>query len=212
MLDTERIAQQAGMAACADHGFNMTIEIAMQLLGRNSRDADIFLSQQFGPTFDAAAVRERFKARYEEALFSNGIPVKAGLHTMLDWLESIPLPKAVATSTRHDMARKKLESVNVLHRFPHVIGGDQVVNGKPAPDIFLEAASRLGVQPKHCVVLEDSEAGVRAALAAGMTPIMIPDLKPPTTELLSHGITVCPSLEAAARHLAAKGGFKAPLI
>ncbi|MCB6185231.1 HAD family phosphatase [Leeia sp. TBRC 13508] len=208
MLDTEVIAQKAGMAACADFGFNMTLEIAMQLLGRNSRDADVFLSATFGPTFDAAKVRERFKARYEEALFTSGIPVKPGLHEMLDWLEGVPLPKAVATSTRHDMACKKLESVNVLHRFPHLVGGDQVKNGKPSPDIFLEAAARLSVNPAECIVLEDSEAGVRAALAAGMMPIMIPDLKAPTEELLSHGITVCPNLSAAVRHIAASGGFK----
>ncbi len=205
MLDTERIAAVAGIQACADFGFTMTAEIQLQLIGRNSRDSDVFLSSHFGPTFDAAAVRERFRIRYEEQLFGKGgVPVKDGLYEMLDWLESLPLPKAVATSTRHDIALKKLEHAKVVHRFPHIVGGDQVARGKPEPDIFLEAARRLGVEPTGCVVLEDSEPGVRAALAAGMTPIMIPDIKPPTAELLALGITVCASLMAAQQHLAAR--------
>ncbi|NLR76938.1 HAD family hydrolase [Leeia aquatica] len=204
MLDTERIAQQAGMDACADHGYVMDRSLAMQLVGRNSRDTDQILAAHFGSGFDPLAVRERFKARYEAALFDGGLQTKPGLFELLDWLQRLNMPRAVATSTRHDMALRKLAHAGVQRYFEHVIGGDQVSRGKPEPDIFLAAAERLGVEPAHCVVLEDSEPGVQAALAAGMTPLMVPDLKAPSSALLAHGITVCNSLHAVMRHLSAR--------
>ena len=86
-------------------------------------------------------------------------------------------PRAVATSTRRERARAKLARRGLLARFAALVGGDEVARGKPAPDIFLLAAARLGVAPADCVVLEDSEPGVRGALAAGMMPIMVPDLR-----------------------------------
>jgi beta-phosphoglucomutase-like phosphatase (HAD superfamily) len=75
-----------------------------------------------------------------------------------------------------------------------------VKRGKPAPDIYVEAARRLGANVASCVALEDSEPGIRAALAAGMTPIMVPDLHPPSPELLSLDIAVLPSLHEVLRH------------
>jgi beta-phosphoglucomutase-like phosphatase (HAD superfamily) len=70
------------------------------------------------------------------------------------------------------------------------VGGDEIQKGKPAPDIFLAAANRLHVPAERCIVLEDSEVGVQAAQDAGMLPIMIPDLKPPSEKsvLLAHKI------------------------
>jgi beta-phosphoglucomutase-like phosphatase (HAD superfamily) len=86
--------------------------------------------------------------------------------------------RAVATSTRTGLAERKLARVGVLDRFDAVVGGDQVRNGKPAPDIYLRAAERLERGPDECIVLEDSRNGVRAASAAGMTVILVPDLCP----------------------------------
>ena len=66
-----------------------------------------------------------------------------------------------------------------------MIAGDQVQRGKPAPDIFLAATAQLGVLPEGCLVLEDSDAGIQAAYEAGMTPVMIPDMKPPSEKSLA---------------------------
>jgi beta-phosphoglucomutase-like phosphatase (HAD superfamily) len=78
--------------------------------------------------------------------------------------------------------------------FDFIVCGDEVANGKPAPDIYLAAALGLKASPTECLVLEDSEAGIRAAYAAGMTPVMIPDLKQPSPETRALAYRVLPSL------------------
>jgi beta-phosphoglucomutase-like phosphatase (HAD superfamily) len=87
-----------------------------------------------------------------------------------------------------------LQAAGLRQRLDAIVGGDEVPRGKPAPDIFLVAASHLGVPAAHCLVLEDSEAGVQAARTAGMTPILVPDLKPPTPAAQKLAHRVVPSL------------------
>ena len=109
----------------------------------------------------------------------------------------------MATSTRRDRARAKLAHTALLPRFHEVVGGDEVARGKPAPDIYVEAARRLGASAATCLALEDSEPGVRAALAAGMTPIMVPDMHPPSADSSRSISSCCPSLHDVLAHLAA---------
>ena len=140
---------------------------------------------------------------YDAIVEREGIALKPGLLDLLDWLEARRIPKAVATSTRRDRAQAKLARTALLSRFVALVGGDEVARGKPAPDIFLAAAARLGEAAQHCVVLEDSEPGVRAALAAGMTPIMVPDLHAPSADLVALEPLILESLAEVPAHLAA---------
>src|SRR4029453_17565433 len=91
-----------------------------------------------------------------------------------------------------------------LIRFPRLGGGDGGGDGKPAPDFFLLAAARLDIEPVHCIVLEDSEPGVRGAINAGMIPIVVPDMLAPPPDLLACKLLVLPSLINAHPHLAAR--------
>jgi beta-phosphoglucomutase-like phosphatase (HAD superfamily) len=91
----------------------------------------------------------------------------------------------------------------LLHRFDATVCGDEVVKGKPAPDIFLRAARLVQTDPASCVVLEDSFAGIRAAHAAGMIPVMVPDLKQPDAEIRALAYRVVPDLDGAQRVIAA---------
>jgi len=131
-----------------------------------------------------------------------GVAQKAGLRELLDWLEQSDVVRAVATSTRRDRAEAQLTQQGLLQRFATLVGGNEVERGKPEPDIFLLAATRLSVAPEDCVVLEDSEPGMRAALAAGMMPIMVPDLHAPSPDLLASAPLVLPSLHEVRVHLA----------
>ena len=117
--------------------------------------------------------------------------------------KALAIPRAVATSTRRDRARSKLARASLLPRFHAIVGGDDVARGKPAPDIYVEAARRLGASAARCLALEDSEPGVRSALAAGMTPIMVPDMHPPSADLIALDLVVLPSLHDVLAHLAA---------
>jgi beta-phosphoglucomutase-like phosphatase (HAD superfamily) len=102
----------------------------------------------------------------------------------------------VATSTRQPRAQQRLAQAGLLGFFAVVVAGDEVENGKPAPDIYLEAARRLGIDPARSFALEDSHAGVRAAHAAGLKVIMVPDLLPATEEIEKLTHRVVPSLDA----------------
>ena len=180
MLDTERLALKAWQLAGVDFGFPISEDIFITMVGRNRRDSDRILVEVFGSDFPVDAVRKRRRAYVDGWIDEGKLSIKSGLLELLGFLDKISMPKAVATSTGYKRATHKLSLVNLLERFPIVIAGDQVEKGKPAPDIFLAAALRLEVAPKHCLVLEDSDAGIQAAYDAGMTPVMIPDMKPPS--------------------------------
>ena len=104
---------------------------------------------------------------------------------------------AVATSTESDDAAFTLRSAGLDARFRVIVTGDQVAHGKPAPDIYLEAARRLQMAPAQCVALEDSEAGIVAARRAGMVPLLIPDGVPPSPAAANAAFRVLPSLTEA---------------
>jgi HAD superfamily hydrolase (TIGR01509 family) len=148
------------------------------------------------------ALLQETQVRYD-AHVEAGLPLKPGVLELLALLQSRGLPRAVVTSTRRDRALQKLTRCGLLSYFDAVVTGSDVAHPKPAPDIYLLAASTLSVAPGECVVLEDSAAGVRAALAAGMTPIQVPDLVHPDESTRALGHRVVDSLMHAQALIAA---------
>jgi len=203
MLDTERLAPRAWVDAAASMRVEFDMALTKPMVGRNFRDCQAIVDAHYGPAYPTAALMQAWHVAYDAIVAREGIIVKAGLVALLDWLDAQGIAKAVATSTRRDRAQAKLAQTALLPRFATLVGGDEVVRGKPAPDIFLEAASRLKQPATGCIVLEDSEPGVRAALAAGMTPIMVPDLHLPSAALLAMQPLVVASLEDVPSRLAA---------
>ncbi len=202
MLDTERLAPRAWVDAAASLRVEFDLALTTPMIGRNFRDCQAIVAGHYGPDYPTAALMQAWHEAYDAIVANEGIGVKAGLWELLDWLDGQGIPKAVATSTRRDRAQAKLAQTALLPRFATLVGGDEVTRGKPAPDIFLEAALRLGEPAAGCFVLEDSEPGVRAALAAGMTPIMVPDLHLPSAALLDLRPLVLASLEELPARLA----------
>ena len=123
-------------------------------------------------------------AEYEkDYIQQHGIPLKKGIVEFLTFLEAADIPKGVGTTTSFNKAMENLEITGLKRFFNHMVAGDQVKNRKPAPDTFQNLGVKLGNPPENCLVLEDSEPGIRAAHAAGMFPVMIPDMKQPSDEL-----------------------------
>jgi HAD superfamily hydrolase (TIGR01509 family) len=183
MLDTERIAERAWTMAMAERGYLYTSEINLKVIGRTLVDTKLIFGEVFGAGLPFDEIYQR-KLRYSNHIISQeGIPIKPGLVDLLAELKIRGYQVAVGSSTERETLIKKLSLVGLIDQFGVIVCGDEVESGKPAPDIFLEAARRLGVSPQACVVLEDSENGIKAAHAAGMVPIMVPDLKPPTEEM-----------------------------
>ncbi len=203
LLDTERIALALLAECAAALGLPWSEAAGLGMVGRNERDSDLWLAEFFGPNYPVAPLRERFNQRYRLRIEAAPLPRKDGVDELLEWLASKRLPCAVATSTGEALARHKLAGAGLIGHFRAIVGGDQVACGKPAPDIYQAAARALGVAPAAALALEDSDAGVAAAQAAGCAVIMVPDVRPPAAATLATGLPVLPSLHAVRERLAA---------
>jgi HAD superfamily hydrolase (TIGR01509 family) len=202
MLDTEPLAARAWSDAAARLGIAFDHAITRRLIGRNFPDCVALIRGHHGAGYPVDALMDAWHGAYDAIVAREGIALKAGLLGLLAWLEAEGIPRAVATSTRRNRAQAKLEHTAIGERFGALVGGDEIARGKPAPDIFLAAAARLGVEATHCVVLEDSEPGIRGALAASMAAILVPDGEPPSAEVVALGPLVLPSLHEVRAHLA----------
>jgi HAD superfamily hydrolase (TIGR01509 family) len=194
MLDTEPHAAQAWTDAAELLGMDFDRDVTTRLVGHNSPDCITMIRAHHGPDYPVEKLLEAWHGAYEAIIEREGIRVKPGLLDLLAWLEAERIPAAVATSTRRHRAQDKLERTHIAGRFAALVGGDEVARGKPAPDIYLEAAARLNIAAGSCLALEDSEPGMTAALAAGMTAIMVPDIGRPSPALLAREPLVLPSL------------------
>jgi HAD superfamily hydrolase (TIGR01509 family) len=196
MFDTERLARDAWRRAMAERGYALDDEVYLTAVGRTVEGACRAFVDAFGPGLPIADI-ESAKARYLSEMLEPAPPLKDGLLPLLDGLEARGLPMAVASATARAEVERRLAAVGLLVRFGAVVGGDEVARGKPAPDLFLLAAERLGASPAECLVFEDSEAGVTAAAAAGMAVVMVPDLVEPSSSARALARAVLPSLEDA---------------
>ena len=203
LLDTERMALRCWSAAAAALGVGFDPALIPAMIGRNAQDSRQFVLAHYGASYPVDALMLESRSQFDAIIEREGIAVKPGLLALLEWLDTLGIPRVVATSTRHERAKVHLARCALLSRFHALVGGDEVAHGKPAPDIFLLAAARLDANPAECIVLEDSEHGIRGALAAGMIPIMVPDMLAPSDDLLACEPLVLPSLAEVHMHLAA---------
>ncbi len=183
MLDTERLTVKAWDQIGEDLGVGPFGYLVPSLLGRNRAANQATMQEKFhgNPSFET--ILELKEEYFHKYFAEHGIPVKEGLFDLLKWLNEAGILTSVATSTVEEIARKELTDAGILPYFTEAVYGNMVKNGKPAPDIFLLAAEKLGVAPENCMVLEDSPSGIRAAFAAGMHPVMVPDLVQPDEEI-----------------------------
>lgn len=178
MVDTEPLYKTAWQQATAELGFDLDDARYSTIVGRPLPDCERLLMEAFGPAFPLDALRARWPGLWRAEVARVGIDAKPGLLELLAFADQQAVAVAVATSTNADWARFTLGCVGLDGRFDVVVTGDQISRGKPAPDIYLEAARRLRVDPSACVALEDSEAGIRSIAAAGMTGILVPHWTP----------------------------------
>ncbi len=167
MVDTEPLARQAWARTVAPHSHDISDDLYGRMLGRRTTEsAQLVLDALPLPLTRDELIRR--KTDEYLAMIEGGVPVMPGLWALLGRVEALGLPWGVATSTPRTVAEIVLGKVGVVGRYHALACGDEVAHGKPAPDIFLLAAARLGVAPAACLALEDSAAGCAAATAAGM--------------------------------------------
>jgi HAD superfamily hydrolase (TIGR01509 family) len=182
LLDSERIIRDVFTQVSTESGFVVSPEVYLKCVGRNSRDTRDIMSEHLGSDFPYEEIELKVRDLISKQITTSGWPLKPGVIDGLDALRENQIRCCVATSTEQNEARKRLQKL--VHYFEHISSGDEVSKGKPDPELFLLAASRLAVDPKDCVVIEDSEYGAQAALSAGMSCLIVPDLKIPPEWLI----------------------------
>jgi HAD superfamily hydrolase (TIGR01509 family) len=190
---TEGVYHQALKEAVRDVGFAVTDAFCHSLIGIPGPESDAMLMAHLGPDFPFAEFDRRYEDMRNSALATE-VPLKAGALELLDALERCALKVALATSASRHAAELHLGLSGLRARLPVVVTRDDVARGKPHPDAYLRAAELLDVRPEQCLAVEDSFNGIRAAHAAGMMPLMVPDLLTPTHEIRAMCVRVAHDL------------------
>jgi HAD superfamily hydrolase (TIGR01509 family) len=181
--------------AAMERGFSISDATFFRTMGVNESVCRQVYADEFGVDLPYEEIRERVRIILDDEFERNGIALRPGLIPLFDHLAGMPL--AVATSTATKRALWKLEKTGLKERFSAFAFGDEVECGKPAPDIFLLAARRLGKNPVDCVGFEDSPAGLLGLHAAGIRSVFVKDLVEPCSEVLSTVWRRCADLSAA---------------
>ena len=165
LIDSERLAVDVDVVLLRELGWELSrAEVIERFVGRSDRDTRAAIEAHLGRKLPGDWT-ERYNTLYREVFASKLTPVEG----VLDALGRITLPSCVASSGTHDYLRYTLGLTGLYDRFAgRIFSSEDVANGKPAPDLFLHAAERMATEPARCTVVEDSNAGVQAARAAGM--------------------------------------------
>lgn len=173
MFNTEVVFNASGTELLRRRGKVPHPELFSRMMGRRAPDAFAIMIEMMGLTDSYEQLKRESEAIFFELLDDILAPMP-GLFTLLERIEAAGLPKGVATSSGRRYLENLLERFELLHRFDMTLGAEDVTHGKPHPEIYLTAAGRLGVEPATMMVLEDSEAGARAASRAGAQIIVVP--------------------------------------
>ena len=176
VLDTEKLYARFWAEAAHALGYPMTYEQALGMRSLNSTAGQAKLESYFGPGVSRAEMRKKRVELMDAYVAQFGVEAKPGIHELLDYLKGQGIRTAIATSSPMERAKSYLDSLGLTTKFDCICSGHDVKCGKPAPDIYLKAASCIGISPENCLAIEDSMAGIQSAHAAGCWPVLVPDL------------------------------------
>lgn len=183
LFDTEIVCMKAWMAVAGKNGMPDMEEVFPKCIGLNSNDSRQIVMKAYGEDFDYPRFRQEAADWFQAYMKENGLPIKPGVPEILRWLKDAGYTVGLASSTRSSSVFSHLEQSGFRDYFQTVVTGDMVEHSKPRPDIYLLACRALGVEPEQAYAIEDSPNGIRSAHAAGMRPIMVPDMIAPDEEM-----------------------------
>ena len=177
MVDTESLSTEAFINSAKAQGYNMTKEETLKVLGFTKANIYQFWIDYFqGTNVDGKKLVDDHYEYIENVLYTVGPEKMPYVEELLKYLRENNYKIAVASSSDTADIKNNLEKTKLEKYIDEIASGAEVENGKPAPDVFLLAAERLDVDPKDCLILEDSKAGVKAGKASGAMVFMVPDM------------------------------------
>lgn len=183
LLDTEKLSVLFWQAAARQFGVELSEDYITGFFGMNRESIDERFRRTYGRDFPVEAIRAQRLENGRIYFQTHPVPVKPGARELLLALRARGVVTALATSTYHASAVSQLESTGLLPLLDHIVTGDMCPKSKPDPAIFLQALALCGCEKEDTVILEDSDNGVRAAMASGCRCIMVPDLREPAEPL-----------------------------
>lgn len=183
IFDSERLVLTCWERIGEKYGIPDIGEVFMSCIGTNKVRTQEIVFAHYGKDFPYEKFSGESSVLFHEITEKEGLPVKAGAREILDYLRKEEIPLGLASSTRAAVVTQELEDAGLYDYFQTVVGGDLLKNSKPAPDIYLMTCERMGVLPENTYAIEDSYNGIRSAHAAGLHPIMVPDMMPATEEM-----------------------------
>ncbi|MBQ7487635.1 MAG: HAD family phosphatase [Clostridia bacterium] len=200
IFDSERASIRCWLQVCSQYGISDEEIWAAKLetTGTTVANSRRVFAERFGhiPGFDYTPLRAEYEICYNELLARGEIPVKRGARALLEWLHAHGKRVGLASSTNTEKVMRLLHLAELEHLFDSIIGGDQVRHSKPDPEIYRISLERLALNPDCTYGIEDSYNGIRSLHAAGIHPIMVPDILPETREMRELADAVYPDLEA----------------
>lgn len=196
IFDTEALTSQLWQSVVEEYDIQDISCIYPLFIGKCQKDVEKIFRHHYGNTYPVLEIQAKVSYQLQAFIAENGPPMKTNVTELLHYLKSAQYRIALASSSPSSLIKMELSMAHLIQYFDVIIGGDMVIHGKPAPDIFLSACHQLKCNPKESLVIEDSENGIRAAHAARIPAIMIPDLIAPTAELEKMCLKVLPDLSS----------------
>ena len=194
LFDSERIVQRSWEEAGNQLGLEHMGETIYHTLGMNLAGRNHYFRNTIAKDFPCEEFAKQARIWFYKIVNEEGLPMKNGARELLEYGKANGYRMAIATSSRKEYALKNLKAAKIYDFCDAGVFGDMVQHAKPDPEIYLKACDSIGAAPANCIALEDAPAGIRAAYAAGMKPIMIPDLVAPTPEIEALLYETCDTL------------------
>ena len=195
LIDTEKLYQEGWLSVAHTFGLKPSLDLAHSVSG-TSGEQMYAVVRRFYPDVDIAEYVRRVIS-YVDDKTSKEIRLMTGVKDILQFFKDQGVKMAVASASPKDIIKRNLTNAGIIDYFDTLVSGEEVNNGKPAPDIFLCASKRIDIAAKECYVFEDSLNGIKAAVAAKCTAIMIPDTVQPDELTKKTAAAIYPSLAEA---------------
>lgn len=198
LLDSERVCLNCFLDTSRYFDLPDMQNVFMRMIGLRAADSLPILDTALHGKVSVAEFEKQWDDRIARQM-ADEIPVKAGAYELLKGLYANGIVVAVATSTRTVKAEDHLERAGLARFIEHVVGGDQVINGKPHPEIYTKAADVLCKSASECIVFEDSDPGTLAGVRSGARVVQVPDIRAPSAETIALGHIIAPDLLTGAK-------------
>lgn len=181
LTDTERLYRETWLETAEKYGEEPSIAFTKAVCGSNGQEM-MDIIHRFYPAVDSKQFMDDTLAAVVDKM-EKDLPLKTGAKEIVQFLKENGLKLGVASSSKHAQIEKNMRKCGLYDFFDVFVGGDDVINSKPHPEIFQVSAEKMGVKPEECYVFEDGMNGLRSGLAAGCQVYMIVDLTPPDDEV-----------------------------